>query len=241
MKKVLKKALKEELKKAFEAPAPLHKTEFLQKLHSPGLNLFDFLLIQIRYIRKRIWGVSILAFMISLFGSLLLSVDMLWAISAFMPLLALMTVTETSRSEHYKMAELEMATRFSLKSVLLARLGILGIGNLLILCLFFPVSLCNSRIPPTQIGFYIITPFLLTTFICLYIVLRHREKETIYFCTGISICISFLVFVLHSALPRLYEESAFTIWIFTAVLLCIAITKQYHQLIKQEELTWNLS
>lgn len=230
------------LKKAFEPPAPVHKTEFLQKISpSAELSLFAFLLVQLRYIRKRIWIVSVLVFGCFLSVSLILSVDRIQAVSAFTPLLALSIIAESGRSEIYGMAELEMATRFSLKSVLLARLGILGLGNLLLLCLLFPISLSDSRIPPLRAGFYIVTPFLLTTFCCLHIVRRHRERESIYLCAGVSACISFFILNLRLSIPLSYEETPFICWVFAAALLGTGIVKQYRDLIRQEELTWNLS
>lgn len=231
--------LQEELKKIYEAPAPLRKAEFLRSVQPTSFHRLDLFLVQIRYIRRRIWIVSALAFLVSLFGSLVLSADMLWMISAFMPLLAFMTVAETGRSEYYEMAELEMAARFSLKSVILVRLAVLGLCDLLLFCLLLPISLLNSLVPPLQAGLYILTPFLLTTFLCLYIVRRRREKDGIYLCAGISVCIS--LFPLRLTVPRLYEESSLYIWIFASAFLFAGIVRQYQNLITQEELTWNLS
>ncbi len=140
---------KEALKTVFAAPPPLRKKEFLQKTAPvpAKLSLFSFLLVQLRYIRKHVWILAALIFGFLFSVSFILSADRIWALSAFTPLLALLTVAETGRSEIYEMAELEMATRFSLRSVLLARLCILGLNNLFLLGLLFPVSLAGSHIP----------------------------------------------------------------------------------------------
>lgn len=241
MRHIQEKKWREALSNAFEAPIPLHKKEFLQKITPPGLHVFDFLLIQLRYIRRRFWIASAAVLGAALAGSFLFSGDMLWIISAFMPLLALITVTETGRSEQYGMAELETATCFSLKSVLLARLGILGVGNLSLFLLLLPVSLLGSRLLPTQAGLYILTPFLLTTFLCLYIVRRYRERETTFLCTGVSVFISLSVFPLRLTVPRLFEEYSPGCWIILSGLLLFGIVRQYQKLILQEELLWNLS
>lgn len=241
MKQIREKEWREALSNAFETPKPLHKKEFLQKITPPGLHVSGFLLIQLRYIRRRFWIASGLVFAAALAGSFLLTFDMLWAISSFMPLLALITVTEMGRSEHYEMAELEMATCFSLKSVLLARLGILGFGNLSLFLLLLPVSLLGSRLCPTQAGLYILTPFLLTTFLCLCIVRRYRERDTIYLCAGISVFIGLFVYPLRLTIPRLYEEHSLRGWIILSGLLFFGIARQYQNLITQEELLWNLS
>lgn len=233
--------LQEELKKIYEAPAPLRKAEFLRSIEPASFRYTGLFPVQARYIRKRIWCISALIFLVSLFGSLVLSADMLWMISALMPLLALTTAAEMERSDHYRMAELEMAARFSLKSVILMRLAILGLSNLLLFGILFPISLRNSQMPPLQAGFYILTPFLLTTFLCLYIVRRRREADGIYLCAGISACIGLFLYPLRLTVPWLYEESSLGIWIFASAALCIGVIKQYQNLITQEELTWNLS
>ena len=134
-----------------------------------------------------------------------------------------------------------MATRFSLRSVLLARLVILGLGNLFLLGLLFPVSLAGGHIPPLQAVFCIATPFLLTSFTCLCIVRRRRERESIYLCVGVTACISFFTFGLRLFAPRFLSEMPFIYWLFAAALLGIGTFYQYHNLIRQEELTWNFS
>ncbi|MCI8381939.1 MAG: hypothetical protein HFI07_09155 [Lachnospiraceae bacterium] len=234
---------KEALKTVFAAPPPLHKKEFLQKTAPipAKLSLFSFLLVQLRYIRKHVWILAALIFGFLFSVSFILSADRIWALSAFTPLLALLTVAETGRSEIYEMAELEMATRFSLRSVLLARLCILGLNNLFLLGLLFPVSLAGSHIPSLRAVLCIATPFLLTSFACLCIVRRRRERESIYLCVGVTACISFFTFGLRLSAPRFLSETPFIYWLFAATLLGIGTFYQYHNLIRQEELTWNFS
>ena len=94
MNKELKKALKE----SFEAPAPTRKRGFLYNIQSPPIRNFEFVVTQAAYIRKWVWGLSLLVFIGSLAGAELLEQDMVWCVSAFMPLLAMAVITETGRS-----------------------------------------------------------------------------------------------------------------------------------------------
>ena len=231
----MKQSIKKRLVLAFEAPPPLHKKEFLRKLELHKMSTAEFIFSQIGYIRKWIWVVSALAYAISLGMSVMLSVDMLWAISAFTPLLALTFLSESGRSESYEMAELEMATRFSLRSVLFARSGILGIENLVILCLLIPVGLRNNAFNPLQAGVYIITPFLLTTFTGLRIVRRFRGREAIYYCAGMAACISISVFFIHMTIPQVYQGTYLAWWMTGILLLCIGTVSQYCKIINSFE------
>lgn len=224
----MKQALKKELAQAFQAPPPLHGKEFLRKLHLPGISMAEFILLQTGYIRRWVWGVSALVFVTSLAGSLLLSVNMLWAISAFTPLLALTVLSEGGRSENHGMAELEMATRFSLRSVLFARMGILGMENLALLCLLAAMGLRNNMFSPLQAGVYIITPYLLASFTGLWTVRTVRGRESMYLCAGITACISVSIFFSHMAVPQIYQENYLVWWMMGALLLCVGTIRQYY-------------
>lgn len=227
--------LKENLKHAFEAPPPQRKREFLRGIALPQMSLYEFMLSQVGYIRKWIWGISAMVFALSLLGAGIFSNDILWIISALTPLLALTIVSECGRSESYEMAELEMATRFSLRSVIIARLGILGMENLVIFCLLIPVGIWKNVMDPVAIGVSILTPYLLTTFIGLYIVRKFRGREADYFCACISGLVSVSVLFLRYTFPQIFQSKNFVWWIVVALLLCIGTVKQTCQLINGTE------
>ena len=70
---------------------------------------------------------------IAFLGGSFLERNILWVVSALIPFAALTAITENIRSEVYLMAEFEMTVCFSLKSVLLARMAILGIVHLILM------------------------------------------------------------------------------------------------------------
>lgn len=229
----MKQKLKNDLKHAFEAPEPLHKKDFFRTLEQPRISISVFVISQIGYIRRWIWIVSVLIFVFAIVSAAWLSVDRLWMISALMPLLALTVVSESGRSENYGMAELEMATRFSLRSVILARLGILGMENLAIIGLLLPVGMWRQGIGVIRSGVYILTPYLLMTFGGLSIVRRFRGREAVYFCIGIAAFISFGVMVLQGSVARSYQTNAFVWWLICTVLLLIGTVKQCVGIVKE--------
>lgn len=233
---------KDELRQALEAPQPARKRNFLRHLDLPRIPVHEFLFAQLGYIRKVVWCVSTLTFVVSILGLAFLPGTVLWLISGLTPLLALTIISESGRSELYKMAELEMATRFSLRSVTFARLAILGLMDLLILGVLFPIGLWNDTVAPFAAALYMITPFLLTTFIGLYIVRKFRGQEAMYACVGTSIGISISLFFSHNIVPFIYQEQCLTAWMITALALLFGNGKQCIAMIKKtEELAWNLS
>lgn len=237
----MNKALKNALKNSFEAPIPVKKEEFLRSIHPPSISSFEFVCSQAAYVHKWIWTLSVIIFSIALIGAGYLEKNILWCISSFMPLLALTIITESGRSETYGMAEFELSARFSLKSVVLARLGILGIANLILICVLVPPTITNSETTILQTGIFLICPYLLTVFLGLWMVRKVRGKETIYLCTGIAASISLGNLMLYKSFPLVFDENLFIWWVAAFVSLGIGVTNQCCQMIKQtEELTWNL-
>ncbi len=236
----MKRKWKEQLKNGFSAPDPVKKEAFLRRVDGPKGNGFAFLLTQAGYIRKWVWGLSALVFAIAFLGAKLLQKDMVWYISAFMPLLAMALVTETGRSEIYGMAEFELSTRFSLRSVVLARLCILGAADLLLICLLIPLALCHSGVAFLQTGVYMLCPYLLTAFSSLWVLGRCRNREGIYLCVGLSATVSAGNFFLCTNCSWIFAEQNWIWWITALAVLGIGTWDQGCRMIKQtEELAWN--
>ncbi|MBR3841316.1 MAG: hypothetical protein IKM20_09285 [Erysipelotrichales bacterium] len=232
---------KDELKKAFDAPNPMKKRAFLRSIDYPKMSIYSFLYSQIGYIHKWVWGISALFFFVSVLGSVFVPDNAVWLISGLTPLLALTIISESGRSERYKMFELEMATRFSLRSVTFARLTIISIMNYLLLLVILLITLfINISIPLTS-SLYIVTPFLLSAYTGLIIVRKFRGQEGLFICVGVSVGISIFLFISHNIIPQIYQEQYFSLWLIAALLLLLGNIRQYNAIIKQtEELIWNL-
>ena len=174
-----------------------------------------FVLSQITYISKGIWWLSAAVFAAAclLAASPGMAGDrnqnqVIWGISALAPLLAMTVIAESGRSQSCQMAELEMATRFSLRSVALARLGILGLENLGMLILFVFMGRGGDGAGQggsmVQAGLGILLPYLLTSFLGLRIVRSFRGREAVYYCFGMAACISILAVVLSLTMTGNY-------------------------------------
>lgn len=237
----MNKKFKATLKKELEAPAPQRKKEFLRRLPRTPLSHFSFVCSQIGYIRKWIWAAAVFIYAAAFINVEYLNKNMLFGISSFMPILALSVITESGRSEAYKMAEFEMSTRFSLKSIVLARLGILGIMNLTLTFLLIPLAYKNGEMPFLQTGLCLLYPYLLTVFAGLWAVRKIHGKENIYVCTGIALGISLGHSLFFQSLPELYKSRNILWWLAALLILCAAAGNQCYKIIRQtEELSWSL-
>ena len=226
------------------APKPEGKNEFFNRLDEKGvacrqpvaMSHGEFLAGQLGYIDKWIWVLS---------GALL--VFIIWCCSqntgnypfALTPLLASGMLIETGRSYRWKMDELEYASRFSLRSIVLARMFLVGlidtIGLLFVIAAVRPY-LAYSLI---RAFLYMMVPYLTASFFgSLYERKRRRDA-------GLgSLVICLLSSVAFAALPffvgHLYEESQTFIWLAAFLLLACGFTVNIREYLHEMEGTvWN--
>ena len=236
--------LKRSIQKVYEAPKPdqQEKERFLRTLPQPRISMFQFILVQASYIRRVTWFLSGFILLLALFGACNMSQNTLWVVSAVVPVLGLLAVTEGNRSMMYGMSEFEMSTRFSLKSVVLARMSILGVINFAFIAILTPLCRIGNDFSLLQTGIYLLVPYLLTVNFSLWIARRVNGKESIYGCMCVSAIVSGINASLHFVTELIYQEIYISWWLILSVILLIELTYEIHCMIKRtEEYTWNLS
>ena len=232
--------LKKALQDAFEAPAPKRKEAFLRSVPQPGISNLSFMISQAGYIRKRVWGISGVLFGVAYLGACVLGQDVMWVISALLPFAAVSVVSEHHRSYVFQMSELEMAARFSLKSVALARIGILGISHLLLLLFLIPACAWFHTSSLFQTGLYLLVPYLLTDTATLWLCRRIRGREVIYAGAGVAVMVGFLPLLARYTGGWLQQDGMFRGWAVSTVLLCFTAVSEWKKSIgRTEELAWN--
>ncbi len=166
---------------------------------------------------------------------------MLWIISSLLPFAALLAVTENAKSITYNVAEMEMASRFSLKSVLFARMGAVGAVHLILLTILIPVGQIYGARSFFETGVYMLLPYFAATASGLWITRRLRGKEVVYVCTGFTILISGINIVINDERIFAYQAAIFKEKAIVAVILLILTVWEYKQSVQRtEELVWSL-
>jgi hypothetical protein len=241
----MNRKLKKCLRQAFDAP-PLNekrKNEFLLSANFPKTAGVNFLLAQIRYIRKRVWITSLLAVIpVLIFLSPRITENgprFVWMISSLLPFIALAGITEIARSVSYNMAELEMSCQYSFSAVVLARLGILGGADTILFAVMTLLLHMIGNVEILRLGVYLFVPFLLTCALSLFAFNRLRSKESVYICGCISGFVS-TANALVSSQYAIFENMTF--WYVSFFILLIWTAGEIIKLIKRTgENQWNLS
>lgn len=237
----MKKEWKKALQDAYRAPKPLKKRDFLDIIEEPEMTTGDFLRSQFGYIHKWNWLLALLLFVAALFAGHLKEPELVGIISSLTPLLALSTVAESSRSLRYGMEELELVSRFPLKAIVMARLGILGIGNLILLVILCPVLMAQGQPTFLSVGVQILIPYLITSFLNLFLVRKIPGRESLYYCAGIAVIVCVVQIIFSSLQSPIYERLRPVSWVVILALLFISTGRECLKMLKQsEEYIWNL-
>lgn len=233
-----------QIRELWRFPEPEGKKEFFQKLEEQGfperrpviMSHGEFLAGQLCYIEKWIWILSgILLFFIT------------WISSrnagnypfALTPLLAAGILAETGRSFRRKMTELEHAARFSLRSVVLARMFLVGAVDTAGLLVIMPVVRLYRPYSGIRVFLYMMVPYLTASLLgSIY----ERKRRTGAGYGSLLICL--LSSALFAAVPhfyrQMYGESLTVIWaaafFLTACGLAVSVREYLHEM---EGPVWN--
>ena len=231
-----------QIRELCRSPQPEGKRDFFRFIEEQGMarrrplamSHGEFLLGQLFYIKKWIWGLS---------GILLLLITGICFRNsgnypfALTPFLAVGILMETRRSLRWKMAEMEDAARFSLRSIIFARMFLIGavdtVGLLVVILIVRPFYAYSL----VRVFLYMMVPYLTAS--CLGAV-YERTHRTVHGVGSIAIC--FLSSAFFAAAPaflgQLYEETV--LWVGAFLLMAGGLAGSFREWAqKGEEPVWN--
>lgn len=232
----MKRKLKNELTEYFEAPKPEKKQAFVRKYTMRKMNLSHIVAMQARYISKGVWIFSGLFFGITCLVAQIAEPGYVSMVLALIPFLVILSVTESVRSYRYGMEELELSTRFSLKSILLARMVMLGLGNFVILSA--AMLLLKGTLQVRMV--YWMAPYFLTAGGSLYIVRKLRGNESTFPCFALAASVCALELCLFMRADVFFAPKYAWVWIGACVIgVIMAVRESYRTIRMTEDLAWN--
>ena len=227
----MKKEWKQLLDVAFYAPEPKAKRAFLINLRPREINTIEMILQQVSYIRTFVWLLVFGIIIIAIAGSFFKIEGTENIITMIMPFSASVAVLETKRSKKYNMSELEMSTRFSLRSVVFARMIALGIAVLLLLIIISPVIAIAFKGKTIATAIHIMIPYLVTMFISLKVERTNLGRKTGYSSMAIAAIVTIIIFIASNSNPGIVMNyiSFIEDWgtIIVMILLIITVLEQW--------------
>lgn len=217
--------------------------KFAAKYQKREMNMFDLLWQQAEHIGKLnaiIAVIIIAAFIMYIQVEEVEDPYTLARVSAMIPVIGVVALAGVNRSEKYGMDELEMSTRFSLRTVKLARLVVVGIVDVVVLGIAAAAIDIQGQIGPAQAVMLVMLPYLATAWGCLAITRKIHSRRDIYACWGWAACIAFICGVSDEevAWSSVITGGTGTLVIFAGLIVLIGI--EISRMIKGENIEWNL-
>ena len=232
----MERRLKEVLNRYYEAPKPQQKQAFIRQFGVQKINLPRLILMQAKYISKWVWMISALLCVVIYAVTYVMEEKYISVIYGMVPFLVMISVTESIRSYRYGMEELELSTRFSLKSIVMARMAMLGIGNMAVLIVI-------ANVLGQREGYqvlHILTPYFLTAGGSLYIVRTIRGSENTFYCFVLVVAVSFLQMLLTWQFYEVFTPNYMPVWVVCFVIgVAVTIKESYWTIRMTEDLVWN--
>lgn len=216
------KKLKQQLKYYRIPKANLHKKEEtrkeLQKLQIfENMTDLQFVIGQFQFIPIRTWigQFAVLAMVCFVLCSLKESADcqMLSMLSAMTPLLIVFQIEEFSKVFYKSILEIELATKYSLKKLLLSRMCILGSADVLVLGILMLVLRVYFEESLMLLLLYSLVPFNITVTGLFYLLRFLNGRKYGYCACAYTAFVSACFVMLEGYRPFIYSRNYQDIWI----------------------------
>ena len=213
---------------------------YQSELESP-LSGIDFLFHQIRYIRKRWWiaqALVLLALWIFLFisGS---GVAMQRSMGIMAPVFVILLLPELWKNQSNASMEVEAASYFSIRKIYAARMTLFAIADLLMLSLFFTVSIVTLKLTVGEMIIQFFLPMNVPCCICFRNLCSNREESgyTAFLMSLVWIAV-WMMIVLQE---RIYRRITAPIWAGVIILSFVYLIYSVCKVWKNCEKYWEVN
>lgn len=226
----------------FENTLMLSGKEVCRRQKRKRISFVYFLFMQIRFIGWKIWGIQSLSLLViskmlfHLYGDLRPQyiIKLLFCLSVLVFMTALPFIY---RSVRWQMQEIEAAARFSSVKLLMAKLLVIGMGDIWILSVIFFTVLVKTPVRAESAIFYLCFPFLLTGSGCLFMLGHLSPRQFLVgstaLCSGLILTFVFV----PGRFEPVFQQSFSAGWIIICALLLAFCVHQFRYIIYRSAYT----
>lgn len=238
------KELKNLIRNSYDVKPSSNKRIFIKQYQKRELHMFDIVKQQVGSavgISNMLFGL----FVLFCFWQMILQMNAygvyeLIRLSGTIPVITITGILSFNRSERYGMDELEMSSRFSLRTVTMARLIVIGVIDAIIITCIIMLSGRLMKLELIQALLIITIPYLVTVWGCLVITRKMHSRNDIGVCVVYEACICLLCMITSEKTPwNIIFYGTVISYIVTAV-LCVLVGIEINKLVKGENAKWNL-
>lgn len=233
------KELKRMISQAYKLPETESEKRFIRKYTQRSNQLLAISLTEFRYMGIRSLLVGIILCGTLFFASKLKNMEAMWIISSITPASSLIPMLLISKSEKYRMDELEMACRFSLSFIRMTRMAILGIFSFLVILTELVITVGTIYSSILEIVMYMLIPYFICIWNGLCITRKFHGMKGTYGVIASSI-MSACVPTLIRNIQVTAKVPGFVYVAFLAIVTIGSICEGKKYINERNELSWNL-
>ena len=199
--------------------------------------LTDFICSQINFLNKTIvfwqilWIVSFL-YLLKNKELFFINNEMLCFVSMAPPLLLLLTIEEISKTYQRSMLEIEYATKYSLKRVVMVRLLILSVTNGIVLLVGVLVAKNQLQITLADLLLYGMTPLICMANILLMLMKKWMGEQLKYAAFGVYVIFGLIIAIGRIKYFNIYTSEYKVIWMLLLVCGVVGVVYQIRRMQK---------
>ncbi len=217
----------------------LLRQEQISKTSHERIKPNAFLALQIKFIGWKIWllqglVLAVLCYLLTvIFGEDLYQVKRYGAVSicSISIMVLMMAVPFIQRSLRYKMHESEMATYFSSIRLLIAKLLMIGIGDIFILNGILLLLVYKNYLSIGSALLYAIFPFLLTSWGIMYLLGHIPAQWFSHCCTLLCLVLYTCIALLNKFVPIFFQQTFSVEWTIVCLILLLLCLSQFRYII----------
>ena len=232
------KQMIKELHNAYDVTSK-NKARFIRTIKKPNISVFSFVMNQFKLISSKVYISCLIYFGILLF--LLLSSNnakQYITLAAGVPFFSLLLIAIVDTSRACRMEELEMASLYSLKMVVIARMLIMSIVTISLIMI---MATCTSMISNESLVLiisYFFIPYFLNMYLNLLILKKFRSYGVKYCLVSSSIICLLVLYLVDNPLPILISPYCYVGILLLLITLSIIESRNY--ISGLEDYVWNL-
>lgn len=203
------------------------------------ISTLEMITSQIQFVARSVWILQgfVLLCLCVVMGASMASEQFANTLPAFVSVSAVF-VSMTAlpfygRSRRYKMREVESTTRISHPRLMLAKLCVVGIGDVVCLAVITLFTFGKMTAPAQTILMFILLPFLLSCTVSLFIRNCIKEEHGIYISAGLCIGIGVIYWTMATRLQPVLMKLSIGLSIAICMLLILALVFECRRLLRQ--------
>lgn len=233
------KELKQLLNNAYALSETKRGKQFVRSHQKRELLFCDILILELKHMGIKSLICLIAMMILSLLAVYRADVNTMWLVASLLPVCSLVPMSLLRSSERFQMAEIESASRFSLRFIKLIQMLVAGVFSMALVGLVSAVLNHGFTGKPAQVLLCLLIPYLFSIWGGLFITRKWHSEDNLFAVAALSLLSGFL----PAELNRLLQSAILPNFLLFAFCICLLLGTAAESIKfanERSNISWNL-